>query len=157
MLKPSGLVILNGYNRNALSYEFNDLLKDQPQAKSLFTANIDREKNEMRLGEKVMHCSCFSVSELELFLKLWKFKPILETAQTFRTLYGCARKDYLSLLHPVNTPNMDAKQPVVSYQSAHLEKDVYKSGFSSVLHKMDLDLTQSLKNRGFYFAITAHK
>jgi len=152
VLKPSGTVILNGYNRNALAHDFNQSIDEG--AKSLFTAHIDRGKNEMHLGDKVIPCFSFDVDELHAFLKLIGLTPQSEQTQTFPTLYGCARKEYLQLLQPLTQM---AEAGPVSYQSSRLEQDFFKSGFSSVMHKIDMDLTKSLKNRGFYFSMTATK
>ncbi len=158
VLKPKGLAILNGYNRNSISYEFNELAKTKG-VESLFTAAIDREKNEMMLNGKTMKCFTFHIDELQSFLWFVGLKPLAESIQTFPTLYGCTRKDYLKLFEEAASlgPTTKSCLNYPSYQSKNLELDCFKSGFSPILHKLDADLTHVLKDRGFYFSLTATK
>ncbi len=166
LLKPSGLAIFNGYNRNSLSYEFVDAASPH-ETLSLFTAAIDRKKNVMKLKGKLMKCFTFHVDELESFLWYIGLKPFSEETKTFPTLYGCTRKDYLPFFsskaspgrghHPQTCCEKGLCNEYASYQTKNLEKDYFHSGFSPVLHQVDTDLTHLLKDRGYYFSLCATK
>jgi ubiquinone/menaquinone biosynthesis C-methylase UbiE len=170
ILKPSGLVIFNGYNRNAATYDFDAAMKLRTgKSASHFAIEIDRKKHEMYLHDKVIQCFTFQVSDLEGLLQIAGLRPIYGASQTFPLLYGCARKNYLNklssnqgshvgCLHEAQTClNQGECNGYASYQSVNLEKDQYASGFDITLHRMDGDLIDVLKNQGFYFAVAAHK
>lgn len=158
VLKPGGLALMNGYNRAAITFDFETLMKGRVgQPASHFAIRIDRDENQMHLGDQIIQCFTFNVDDLEVLLKLIGFKPIKDSVQTFPALYGSARKEYLKKL-PGRVPHTGRRRKTVaSYQRANLIADHFNSGFNEVLHMIDDDLAAVLKDKGFYFCMAMHK
>ena len=158
VLKPGGLAILNGYNRAAITFDFETLMKNRAGSPtSHFAIRIDREENQMHLGDQIIQCFTFNVDDLEVLLKLIGFKPIKGKTETFPALYGSARKEYLKKLPGRIPQTRSRRKKVASYQRANLIADHFNSGFNEVLHMIDDDLAAVLKDRGFYFCMAMHK
>jgi ubiquinone/menaquinone biosynthesis C-methylase UbiE len=165
VLKPGGLAIMNGYNRSAITFDFEALMQERVgQHASHFAIRIDRSENKMHLGNQIIQCFTFNVDDLEVMLKLVGFKPIKNSASTFPTLYGSARKEYLKKLasdaSERSTPRKTgrgSRNKDASYQRVNLVSDQFASGFNEILHMMDNDLAAVLKDKGFYFCMAMHK
>jgi len=165
VLKHKGLVLLNGYNREALTFDFDNKMKESTgQPASHFAIRIDREENIMYLGNSQIKCFTFDSKGMETLLKQIGFKPKKDSIKTFPTLYGASRKDYLKKLS--QDFNVKAKKisgnskrdrKIASYESTNLAKDIYDSGFNEILHLMDTDLALVMEGRGFYFCSAANK
>jgi ubiquinone/menaquinone biosynthesis C-methylase UbiE len=171
VLKDKGLILLNGYNRNAITYDFDRLMMERSgHPASHFAIRIDREENIMHLGTSRIRCFTFHVDDLESILRLVGLKPVNGSGLTFPALYGSTRAEYLKELvrvvdgrrktqHTVGTcrhAGVECRK-FASYQNANLLKDQRSSGFNETLHRMDEDLATLLPGRGFYFCLAAHK
>lgn len=163
VLKPKGLALINGYNRDAATYEFDNAMKIETGAPaSHFAIRIDREENVMHLGNDTISCFTFDSHGLDTLLKQIGFKPKKNSSHTFPTLYGTSRRDYLRELAKTIAKNKPSKkekdsQSVASYESKNLISDKYQSGFNEILHLMDRDLALVMPNKGFYFCTAANK
>ncbi|MGY4512085.1 class I SAM-dependent methyltransferase [Bradyrhizobium sp. USDA 3650] len=174
VLKPGGLVTFNGYNRDAITFEFDEMIRGKlGNPASHFAISIDRDENTMRLGDRYISCFTFHPDDVEGLISLVGFKPVKSTApiETFPALYGSARKEYLARL-TTNDPKRSKSKvhfrhgacvgtkacvDFASYQHVNLVLDGFKSGFNETLHQIDGDLAKLLPRRGFYFCVAAHK
>jgi ubiquinone/menaquinone biosynthesis C-methylase UbiE len=166
--KNGGLTVFNGYNRSALTYEFDAKVAHTGDPVTHFAIHIDKGKNLMRLGSQVIDCMTFDVDAFESLLRLVGLRPRSERSRTFPTFYGAARRTYLTELVPSATAESNAgihagcRRPGVkcgehlSYQDQNLATHT-DSGFNDLIHKMDVDLERVLNRKGFYFSVAAFK
>lgn len=171
VLKQRGLAILNGYNREAMTFDFDEMMRKRiGRSASHFAIRIDREENIMHLGNQIIRCFTFYVDDVEGLLSLTGFRPVKNDAETFPALYGSARKEYLTRLmtqeassasgvgqHHESCRRTGKCRDFASYQRINLVKDQFGSGFNETLHQMDTDLASLLPRKGFYFCVAAHK
>lgn len=159
ILRPGGLLLLNGYNRNAITFDFDNAMRTLTgDAASHFAIKIDRKENKMFLSDKIIQCFTFHVDDLEGILRLIGFHPIEGESITFPALYGCARKEYLIAITNLTTSQQHNKNPkFASYQDEALRRDQFNSGYCDIIDMMDRDLTRIINGRGFYFCIASHK
>lgn len=175
ILRPGGLVVFTGYNRNAMTYEFEkQMLKTLGQSASHFSIRIDREKNIMHLGDNTIDCFTFNLDDFIGIVKLMGLRPIRESGKTYPVLYGSARKEYLNKLskesaskiisgndadvhHQETCLKKGSCKEYLSYQTVNLLKDPMNSGFSEIIHRMDEDIAALLPDQGYYFLLGAQK
>jgi ubiquinone/menaquinone biosynthesis C-methylase UbiE len=166
--RTGGLALFNGYNRSALTYEFDAKIARTDNPVTHFAIHIDKDKNRMHLGSSVIDCMTFDVPSFENLLRLVGLNPATEHSRTFPTLYGAARRDYLNeLASPAASldpgrEHASCHKPGttcsthLSYQDENLVEHT-DSGFHDLIHKMDADLERVLDRQGFYFSVAAHK
>lgn len=164
--KNGGLTIFNGYNRSALTYDFDAKVAHTGEPVTNFAIHIDKNKNLMRLGSQVIDCMTFDVDAFESLLRLVGLNPRTERSRTFPTFYGAVRSDYLNELPASRVSNgrrhSSCAKPGVtctahlSYQDENLIEH-NESGFHALVHKMDADLERVLEHQGFYFSVAAFK
>lgn len=164
--KKGGLTIFNGYNRSALTYEFDAKVARTGDPVTNFAIHIDKKKNVMHLGPNVIDCMTFDVDAFESLLRLVGLNPRTERSRTFPTFYGAVRSDYLNEL-PTSVVATAARHSSchkpgercamhLSYQDENLVLH-NESPFNDLVHKMDADLERVLEHQGFYFSVAAFK
>jgi ubiquinone/menaquinone biosynthesis C-methylase UbiE len=167
-LRNGGLAIFCGYNRVAMVFDEDiQVAGAKGSARSrrpAFAVSIDRESNLMRLGSKHIQCVTFHPEDFRGLLSFVEFNPVADSTETFPLLYGLARGALLREPPPKQPSRRTRKRwkcyggrAYASYQSRHLLKDQYDSGFNRTMHEIDLVLTKHLPERGFYFCTTARK
>jgi ubiquinone/menaquinone biosynthesis C-methylase UbiE len=172
VLRDGGLLVTTGYNRSALTFEFNESMRKAiGRSASHFAIEIDRNKNIMYLSKELhIHCYTFDLSDVLSLVTLIGFQPMDDSVRTFPTLYGSARKEYLLALSSNNRPARGKEGEkhatclkrkncgaYASYQEANLKRDRFDSGFNEIIHNMDRDLEGLFGDKGFYFCFGAHK
>ncbi|HKG40496.1 MAG TPA: class I SAM-dependent methyltransferase [Conexibacter sp.] len=164
--RKGGLTLFNGYNRSALTHEFEPKIAETSEPVTHFAIKIDREQNTMRLGSQLISCMTFDVDAFENMLRLVGLTPRTDQSLTFPTFYGAVRRDYLAALgtgrQTAPETHVECQEPgddcrhFHSYQDDHLRAHG-DSGFHELVHMMDRDLTKVIERKGFYFSVSAHK
>lgn len=166
--RPGALALFNGYNREALRYEFDEVVGNG-KAVTHFAITIDRGANLLNLSTSSIECLTFDVSGFEHLLMSTGFALDRGSGRSFPTLYGGARKSLLEALeerhsgapHESNGPHSlclrnGACTEHASYLAANLTNGA-KPEFNAVIHQMDVELGRVLPASGFYFSLAATK